>query len=125
MEERRERHRIALEMDVLRSQGDVSPSEWDLEEFLHAVRTGAAQLRRVIRGRVSDEEHDPLSLVLEAFADDLDWAQELHWLASASPDAAIQPIDGAPRPSVETLVELRALADGVRRLAARLRDERL
>jgi hypothetical protein len=125
VEERLERHRIALEMDVLRSPDEELPNEWDLDDFLHAVRDGTAKLRRVIRGRVSDEEHDPLSLALEAFADDLDWAYELHWLASASPDAAIQPVEGSARPSVETLVELKALADGARRLAARLRGEGL
>ena len=125
MEERWERHRIALEVEVLRSEVDESPGEWDLDELLHAVRTGAARLRRVIRGRVWDEEHDPLSRSLEAFADELDWAEELHWLSSAAPDAAIQPAAGSPRPSMESLVELKALSDGARRLATRLRDEGL
>ncbi len=46
-------------------------------------------------------------------------------MSSASPDALIQPAPGAPRPSLESLVELRELADQARRVAERLRGEGL
>lgn len=116
-------HRIGLEIDVDRV--DVEPSEWDLDDLMRALRTGAARARRVIRGRVTDEEHDRLSATLDGWAHDLDLAQRLHWTVSASPEAPLRPVEGGPRPSLETLVELRALADHTRRLAGRLRDERL
>lgn len=120
-----QRLRIALEIDVERDRLDVEPGEWDLDDLMQALRSGAARARRVIRGRVSDEEHDPLSVTLGDWADDLETALQVHWLASASPDAVIRPPEGAPRPSLETLVELRALADQARRLARRLAGERL
>jgi hypothetical protein len=120
-----ERHRIGLEIDVERDRIDVEPGEWDVEDLMGALRSGAARPRRVIRGRVSDEEHDPLSVMLREWAEDLEAALQLHWLASASPDAVIRAPEGSPRPSLETLVELRALADQARRLARRLSDERL
>lgn len=123
----RERRRIGLEIDVERDRLEVDPGEWDLDDLMQGLRSGAVQPRRIIRGRVSDEEHDPLSVTLGEWADDLETALELHWLASAAPDpeAVIRPAEGAPRPSLETLVELRALADQARRLARRLAGERL
>lgn len=121
----RERHRVGLEIDVDPDLVDAGPGDWDLEDLLRAVRSGAARPRRIIRGRVTDEEHDPLSVTLREWAEDLETALQLHWLAAASPDAVIRPPKGSPRPSLETLVELRALADQARRLAERLSDERL
>jgi hypothetical protein len=121
----RERHRIGLEIDVARDPDDVEPGEWDLDELMRALRSGAAQPRRVIRGRVTDEEHDPLSATMRGWADDLEQTLRLHWIASSSPDAMIQPAEGAPRPSLETLVELQALAAQVRRLADRLREQQI
>jgi hypothetical protein len=46
-------------------------------------------------------------------------------MVSESPHAPIQPAEGAARPSLETLVELQALAGQLRRLSDRLRAERL
>lgn len=118
-------HRIGLEIDVDHARVDVEPSEWDLDDLMRALRSGAAAARRVIHGRVRDEAHDRLSATLDGWAEDLDLALRLHWTVSASPEAALRPLEGAPRPSLETLVELRALAEHARRLAGRLRDERL
>ena len=122
----RERHRIGLEVDVLRDPAeDVEPDAWDLDELMAAIRSGVARPRRVIRGRVTDEEHDPLSDTLRGWAEDLDVALHVHWMSSAAREGVLQPPAGAPRPSLETLVELEALAAHVRRVAGRLAGERL
>jgi hypothetical protein len=120
-----DRHRIALEVDVDRGLVLVEPAEWDVDDLLAALREGAARPVRVVRGRVVDEEHDPLSATLDGLADDLARDQELHWMASASPDAVLRPEADAPRPSLESLVELRELTDHLRRVAERLRSEGL
>lgn len=114
------RHRIGLEI-----QAAGEPGEWDLPELEAALRDGSAKPVRVIRGRVTDEERDPLSSTLTGWADDVDDVLRLHWMVSDSPHAPIQPAGGSPRPSLETLVELQALAGQLRRLADRLRAERL
>lgn len=122
----RERHRIGLEVDVERDPAtDVEPGEWDLDDLMRAMRSGVARARRVIRGRVTDEEHDPLSATMRGWADDLDAALVLHWTSTATREGALQAPKGAPRPSLETLVELQALAFQVRRVADRLGRERL
>jgi hypothetical protein len=120
-----ERHRIGVEIEVDRDQVLVEPGEWDLDDLTSALRDGVARMVRVITGRVADEQHDPLAATLQDWAGDLDLVLRLHWLASGSPDAVIQPAPGAPRPSLETLVELRAVADQLRRLSERLRGEGL
>ncbi len=125
MDRMAERHRIGLEVEVDRTSVLLEPSEWDLDDLLAAVREGAARLLRVIRGRVIDEQHDRLSATLEGLAGDLEQDLELHWLATTSPHAVIQPAPGAPRPSLESLVELRDLAAQTRRVADRLRHEGL
>ena len=121
----REAHRVGLEVEVDRDLVVLEPGEWELEDLLAAVREGTARLLRVVRGRVIDEQHDLLSATLAAVAQDLDDTLELHWTASASPDALVQPAPGAARPSLESLVELRELADQARRVADRLRREGL
>jgi hypothetical protein len=120
-----DRHRIGVEVEIDPGAVVVEPTEWDLDDLLAAVREGAARLVRVVRGRVIDEEHDRLSATLYALADDLQRDQELHWMTSASPGALLQPSPGAPRPSLESLVELRQLAEHARRVAERLRGEGL
>jgi hypothetical protein len=119
-----ERHRIGLEIEVERDQVLVEPGEWDLDDLTAALRDGVARPSRVIRGRVTDEQHDALSTTLEEWAHDLDLVLQLHWLVSESPHGMIQASEGA-RPSLETLVELQAVADQMRRLAQRLRFEGL
>jgi len=122
----RDRHRFGLEVDVATDPASgVEPGEWDLGELMAAIRSGVARPRRVIRGRVTDEEHDLLSDTLRGWADDLDVALQTHWASSAAREAVLKPPPGAPRPSLETLVELQALAAQVRRVAARLGGERL
>jgi hypothetical protein len=117
------RERIGLEIEVDAESVVVEPTEWDLEELLSAVGEGVARLHRVVRGRVIDEERDPLSATLDGLAEDLLRDLDLHWMGSASPAGALQPAPGAPRPSLETLVELRELAEHTRRVADRLRAE--
>lgn len=103
----------------------AEPSDWDLDDLLGALRDGAARPVRLLRGRVTDEEHDPLSAALDGCAAEVDGALRLHWMVSDSPNPLLQAPEGSPRPSLETLVELQAAADQLRRLAARLRAEGL
>ncbi|HEY4025846.1 MAG TPA: hypothetical protein VGO86_05385 [Candidatus Dormibacteraeota bacterium] len=120
-----ELHRIGLEVEVERDVFELEPTEWELDDLMRALSGGAARAVRVVRGRVSDEQTDPLSTMLDDFAADLDSVLQLHWLGSSSPDALLAPASDAPRSSLETLVELRELEAHARRLAERLRAERL
>jgi hypothetical protein len=74
---------------------------------------------------VTDEEHDPLSAALDGCAAEVDDALGLHWRVSDSPNPILRAPVGGPRPSLETLVELQAVADQLRRAAERLRAESL
>lgn len=125
MEEGVERHRIGLEIEVDRGEALVEPGEWDVEDLFAALREGVARPRRVIRGRVIDEHEDLLSDTMAQVADDVEHVLDLHWMTSGSPEAKIQAPPGVPRPSLETLVELRAVVDQLRKVADRLRVERL
>jgi hypothetical protein len=119
------RHRIGLEIEVEPEQVLLEPSEWDLDDLNAAVRDGVARPVRVIRGRVTDEQRDPLSRTLTEWAGDVDLVLQLHWMVSDTPNPLIRPVEGSPRPSLETLVELQALADQLRRVSERLRGEQL
>lgn len=120
-----DRHRVGLEIEVEPGQVLVEPGEWDLDDLNAALRDGVARPVRVIRGRVTDEQHDPLSATLAGWAEDVDAVVRLHWMVADSPHQPIRPAEGAPRPSLETLVELQALGAHLRRMAERLRDEGL
>jgi hypothetical protein len=120
-----ERHRIGLEVEVDPGQVLVEPGEWDLDDLTAALRDGVARPVRVITGRVTDEHGDPLSRTLTECAADVEDVVHLHWMVSDSPHALIQPAPGSPKPSLETLVELQALAEQLRRVADRLRAEQL
>jgi hypothetical protein len=120
-----ELHRIGLEIEVESEIVELEPTEWDLGDLTRALSGAGARAVRVVRGRVSDEENDPLSTLLADFATDLDSILQVQWLGSSSPDAVLKPLPGQPRPSLETLVELRELEEQARRLAERLRGQRL
>jgi hypothetical protein len=120
-----ELHRIGLELDIEREVFDLEPTEWDLDDLTRAQSLGAARVVRVITGRVIDEGGDQLSTMLADLAADLDTVVQLHWRGSSSPGSVIQPAAGAPRPSLETLVELRELEAHMRRVVERLRAESL
>jgi hypothetical protein len=120
-----QRHRIGLEIEVEPGQVLVEPAEWDLDDLNAALRDGVARPVRVIRGRVTDEHHDLLSTTLSDWAGDVDEVLRLHWMVAESPHAPIRPVEGSPRPSLETLVELQALSAHLRRVADRLRAEEL
>jgi hypothetical protein len=125
MEEGVERYRIGLEIEVDRGDALVDPGDWEVEDLFAALREGVARPRRVIRGRVIDEHEDLLSDTMAQVAGDVEHVVDLHWMTSGSTEAAIQAMPGGPRPSLETLVELRAVVDQLRRVADRLRAERL
>ena len=119
------RHRIGLEIEVEPEQVLVDPDDWDLEDLGAALRDGMARPVRVIRGRVTDEHRDLLSATLTGWAGDVDEVLRLHWTVAESPHSLVQPVEGSPRPSLETLVELQALAAQLRHVARRLHSEEL
>jgi hypothetical protein len=122
--ELRANHRVALELEVVEDPEEAEPEDWDLPHLARAVQDGMATPLRTIQGLVIDSENDRLSRTLEAVADDLDEAAQLHWLASARPWAKIG-WTLHPRPSIEALIELEGLAVGIRRVAGRLQREGL
>lgn len=124
-ERARARHRVALELEVERDDDEIDPEDWDLEHLVLALRTGQARPLRTIQALVVDPEHDGLSTMLEAVADDLEETADLQWLASATMHPAITRVGRRPRPSLEALIDLQGLATWSRRLAWRLRQEGL
>jgi hypothetical protein len=120
----RARHRVALEVEVVEDPDAAEPEDWDLEHLRQAVVAGVARPLRTIQGHVIDSEHDRLSRTLDAVAEDLDEAVQLHWLASAKEWPSISRTLH-PRPSLEALVELERLATAVREVAGRLHCEGL
>lgn len=120
----RSTHRVALEVEVVEDPQAAEPEDWDLQHLERAVQAGMATPLRTIRGLVIDTEHDRLSRTLEAVAEDLDEAVELHWLASAKRWPNISWML-RPRPTIESLVELEALQTTIREIAIRLRRQGL
>jgi hypothetical protein len=117
-------HRVALELEVVEDPDAAEPEDWDLAHLRRAVLDGTAKPVRTIQGHVIDSEHDRLSRTLDAVAEDLDEAVQLHWLASAREWPSISRAL-RPRPSIEALVELERLAATVRQVACRLQREGL
>src|SRR5262252_6966357 len=117
-------HRVALELEVVEDPEAAEPEDWDLQYLAQAVEAGVARPLRTIQGLVIDSEHDRLSRTLDAVAEDLDEAVQLHWLASAREWPSIS-WTLHPRPSIEALVELERLAATVRQVAGRLQREGL
>jgi hypothetical protein len=118
------RHRVAVELEVVEDPDDAEPEDWDLEHLRRAVQSGTARPVRTIQGLVIDSEHDRLSRTLDAVAEDLDEAVQLHWLASSKEWPTIS-WTLHPRPSIETLIELERLAATARQVADRLHREGL
>jgi hypothetical protein len=117
-------HRLGLELEVLEDPDGAEPEDWDLTHLRRAVQAGTARPVRTIQGLVIDSEHDRLSRTLDAVAEDLDEAVQLHWLASSREWPSIS-CTLHPRPSIEALVELERLATTVRQVAGRLQREGL
>ena len=117
-------HRLALELEVVGDADAAEPEDWDAQHLQYALRAGSAKLLRTIQGLVIDSEHDRLSGTLDAVADDLDEAVQLHWLASAKPWPEIA-ATLHPRPSIEAMVDLEQLVEAVRRVSSRLHREGL
>ena len=121
----RGRHRVGLELELHQHPDGIDPEDWDLSELDLATRTGRARLLRTIRGLVLDSENDPLSTALQALADEIDEASQLHWLAVASGRRASERVARSPRPSLDLLVELEHVAAAARQLAQRLEEQGL
>jgi hypothetical protein len=118
--------RVVLELEVEQDPDGLEPEEWSLKDLSAAIRAGLARpLRTVQGGRVVDPERDRLSMMLEATAEEVEEAAQLHWLATTSPSLVIAPALRAARPPLEVLVELDQLAALSRRLAGRLAREGL
>jgi hypothetical protein len=113
-----------LELEVLEDADAAEPEDWDLQHLQRALRAGSATPLRTIQGLVIDRERDRLSGTLDAVADELDEAVQLHWLASAKPWPRIAPTLH-PRPSIEAMIELERLAAAVRVVAGRLQRQGL
>lgn len=121
----RARHRVALELEVDRRDDEVDPEDWELEDLVVALRSGQARPLRTIQGLVVDPEHDRLSSMLDAVAEDLEETVELQWLASATKHPAVSRPAGGSRPSLEVLVDLQSLATWARSVARRLQEQGL
>jgi hypothetical protein len=121
----RSRHRVALELEIQGTLDDADPEDWDLQDLARALNAGVARPLRTIRGLVLDPEHDRLSSTLEAMAADIEEAVELQWLATSRPWPLLARALQAPRPSLESLVELEQIAKLARRAAHRLAHQGL
>lgn len=124
MPEIRATHRVALELEVVTHPEAGEPEDWELHHLEQALRAGVATPLRTIHGVVIDSEHDRLSRTLDAVADDLEEAVQLHWLASSKRWPSIARTL-YPRPSIESLLVLERLAGTARQVAAWLRKEGL
>ncbi len=119
------RHRVGVELEVHQHPDGIDPEDWDLSELELAMRSGRARSLRTIRGLVLDSENDPLSTALQALADEIDEASQMHWLGVDSKRHGGERMACSPRPSLELLVELEHLAAAARQLAQRLEEQGL
>jgi hypothetical protein len=119
------KHRIALELDVDEEPYQLEPEAWDLRDLQIALAAGLARPLRMIHGVVLDTERDRMSLTLEAIAEGIDEVVQAYWMASASPSRQRAAAPGRPRPSIELLVELEAIADNAHKAATQLQEQGL
>lgn len=117
------KHRIALELDVDEEPYQLEPEAWDLRDLQVALAAGLARPLRMIHGVVLDTERDRLSLTLEAIAEGIDELVQAYWMASATPDRKRRHAPGCPRPSIELLVELEAVAQHAHQVAEQLQAQ--
>jgi hypothetical protein len=121
----RSKHRVALELDVDEDPADLEPEAWDLHDLQLALAAGLARPLRMIHGLVLDTERDRLSVTLQAIAERIGEVVQGCWTVSAAPTCARPPADRGPRPSIELLVELQAIAEHAGRAACHLRQQGL
>jgi hypothetical protein len=119
----RNRHRVALELDIDEHPAQIEPEAWDLHDLQAALAAGLARPRRMIHGLVLDTERDRLSDTLAAIAEGIEGVVHGYWALSATPRTARPAASGQPRPSIELLVELEAIAGQAQRAARALQDQ--
>ena len=120
----RNKHRVALELDIDEHPAHIEPEAWDLHDLQVALAAGLARPLRMIHGLVLDTEQDRLSVTLQAIAEGIEEVVQGYWIISSVRDAP-RPASRAPRPSIELLVELQAIAEHAGRAAHQLRDQGL
>src|SRR5215469_13314451 len=118
----RSKHRVALELDIDQDPAHLEPEAWDLHDLQVALAAGLARPLRMIHGLVLDTERDRLSVTLEAIAAGIGEVIEGYWMVSAAPTCPRSAAGTGPRPSIELLVELQAIAEHAERAAGRLQD---
>src|SRR5215831_3589029 len=107
----RSKHRVALELDIDEDPAHLEPEAWDLHDLQLALAAGLARPLRMIHGLVLDTEQDRLSVTLQMIAEGIAEVVHGHWIVSATPRAPRSLTDRRPRPSLELLVELEAIAE--------------
>jgi hypothetical protein len=118
----RNRHRVALELDIDQDPAHLEPEAWDLHDLQVALAAGLARPLRMIHGLVLDTERDRLSVTLEAIAAGIGEVVQGYWMISAAPKGPQSGADRGPRPSIELLVELQAIAEHAERAAGQLQE---
>jgi hypothetical protein len=121
----RNRHRVALELDIDEDPAHLEPEAWDLQDLQAALAAGLARPLRMVHGLVLDTERDRLSVMLQAIADGIGEVVQGCWMISASPTCTPSPASHRPRPTIELLVELQAIAEHAGRAASRLQQQGL
>lgn len=121
----RNRHRVALELDIDEDPAHLEPEAWDLRDLQVALAAGLARPLRMIHGLVLDTERDHLSVTLGAIAEGIGEVVHGYWMISATPTSPDSAAGSRPRPSIELLVELQAIAEHAQRAACQLRQQGL
>lgn len=121
----RSKHRVALELDIDEDPAHLEPEAWDLKDLQVALAAGLARPLRMIHGLVLDTERDHLSVTVQAIAEGIGDVVQGYWMTSATPASTPPVASRGPRPSIELLVELQAIAEHAERAACQLRRQGL
>ena len=121
----RNRHRVALELDIDEDPAHLEPEAWDLHDLQVALAAGLARPLRMIHGLVLDTERDHLSVTLQAIAEGIGEVVQGYWMISATPTCPQSVASRSPRPSIPLLVELQAISEQAERAAGQLREQGL
>ena len=120
----RSNHRVALELDIDEDPAHLEPEAWDLCDLQTALAAGLARPLRMIHGLVLDTERDRLSVTVQAIAEGIGEVVQGYWAISAAPTCP-RSAAARPRPTIELLVELQAIAEQAERAAGHLREQGL
>ena len=121
----RSKHRVALELDIDEDPAHLEPEAWDLHDLQVALAAGLARPLRMIHGLVLDTERDRLSVTLRAIAEGIGDVVQGYWMISATPTCPPSVASRGPRPTIELLVELQAIAEHAERAAGQLGEQGL